>query len=82
MRKCISTGFCTSWPSLQEKSRDRRDMENLIDTARRYGEIADQMFGPLEYPRPLSGIRRQGRPCLLKALELCELERLLCGLRG
>ena len=29
---------------LAGKIKDRRDMENLIDTARRYGEIADQIF--------------------------------------
>lgn len=29
---------------LAGKIKDRRDMENLIDTARRYGEIADQKF--------------------------------------
>ena len=28
---------------LAGKIKDRRDMENLIDTARRYGEIADQI---------------------------------------
>lgn len=29
---------------LARKIKDHRDMENLIDTARRHGEIADQMF--------------------------------------
>ena len=29
---------------LAGKIKDRRDMENLIDTARRYGEIAEEKF--------------------------------------
>lgn len=35
---------------LAGKIKDRRDMENLIDTARRYGEIADQMFDHWSIP--------------------------------
>ena len=35
---------------LAGKIKDRRDMENLIDTARRYGEIADQMFDRWSIP--------------------------------
>ena len=35
---------------LAGKIKDRRDMENLIDTARRYGEIADQMFNRWDIP--------------------------------
>ena len=35
---------------LAGKIKDRRDMENLIDTARRYGEIADQMFDRWDIP--------------------------------
>ena len=35
---------------LAGKIKDRRDMENLIDTAQRYGEIADQMFDRWSIP--------------------------------
>ena len=35
---------------LAGKIKDRRDMENLIDTVRRYGEIADQMFDHWSIP--------------------------------
>ena len=35
---------------LAGKIKDRRDMENLIDTTQRYGEIADQMFDRWSIP--------------------------------
>ena len=35
---------------LAGKIKDRRDMENLIDTARRYGEIAEEKFTAWRIP--------------------------------
>ena len=35
---------------LAEKIKDRQDMDNLIDTARRYGKITDQMFDRWSIP--------------------------------
>ena len=54
--------------------KDRRDMENLIDTARRYGEIADQMFDRWSIPGRYLVFGDKADLARLKALELCELD--------
>ena len=64
---------------LAGKVKDRRDMENLIDTARWYGEIADQMFDRWSI-RPLPGFRRQGRPCPAEGSGTVRAGCFLCGL--
>ena len=51
-----------------------RDMENLIDTARRYGEIADQMFDRWSIPGRYLVFGDKADLARLKALELCELD--------
>ena len=59
---------------LAGKIKDRRDMENLIDTARRYGEIADQMFDRWSIPGRYLVFGDKADLARLKALELCELD--------
>ena len=59
---------------LAGKIKDRRDMENLIDTARRYGEIADQMFDRWSIPGRYLVFGDKADLSRLKALELCELD--------
>ena len=49
-------------------------MESLIDTARRYGEIADQMFDRWSIPGRYLVFGDKADLARLKALELCELE--------
>ena len=56
---------------LAGKIKDRRDMENLIDTARRYGEIADQMFDRWSIPGRYLAFGDKADLARLKALELC-----------
>ncbi|MFR8331728.1 MAG: hypothetical protein ACLU9S_04650 [Oscillospiraceae bacterium] len=48
---------------LAEKAKDEKDLENLAETAKRYGEIAEEKFAALAYPRPLSGVWGQEGPC-------------------
>lgn len=59
---------------LAGKIKDRRDMENLIDTARHYGEIADQMFDRWSIPGRYLVFGDKADLARLKALELCELD--------
>ena len=59
---------------LAGKVKDRRDMENLIDTARWYGEIADQMFDRWSIPGRYLVFGDKADLARLKALELCELD--------
>ena len=59
---------------LAGKIKDRRDMENLIDTAQRYGEIADQMFDRWSIPGRYLVFGDKADLARLKALELCELD--------
>ena len=59
---------------LAEKVKERRDMENLINTARRYGEIADQMFDRWNIPGRYLVFGDKADLARLKALELCELD--------
>ena len=59
---------------LYGKIKDRRDMENLIDTARRYGEIVDQMFDRWSIPGRYLVFGDKADLARLKALELCELD--------
>ena len=59
---------------LAGKIKDRRDMENLIDTARRYGDIADQMFDRWSIPGRYLVFGDKADLARLKALELCELD--------
>ena len=59
---------------LAGKIKDRRDMENLIDTARRYGEITDQMFDRWSIPDHYLVFGDKADLARLKALELCELD--------
>ena len=59
---------------LAGKIKDRRDMENLIDTARRYGEIADQMFDRWSIPGRYLVFGDKADLSRLKALGLCELD--------
>ena len=66
---------------LAGKIKDRRDMENLIDTARHYGDIADQMFDRWSIPGRYLVFGDKDdlarlRPGAVRA------GRLLCGLRG
>ena len=49
-------------------------MENLIDTARRYGEITDQMFDRWSIPDHYLVFGDKADLARLKALELCELD--------
>ena len=49
-------------------------MENLIDTARRYDEIADQMFVRWSIPGRYLVLGDKADLARLKALELCELD--------
>ena len=58
---------------LAGKIKDRRDMENLIDTARRYGEIADQMFDRWSISGRYLVFGDKADLSQLKALELYEL---------
>ena len=58
---------------LAGKVKDRRDMENLIDTARRYGEIADQMFDRWSISGRYLVFGDKADLSQLKALELYEL---------
>ena len=55
---------------LAGKIKDRRDMENLIDTARRYGEMFDRGSIPGRY----LVFSDKADLARLKALELCELD--------
>ena len=48
---------------LAEKAKDEKDLENLVDTAKRYGEIAEEKFAAWRIPRPLSGVWGQEGPC-------------------
>ena len=59
---------------LAGKIKDRWDMENLIDTARRYGEIADQMFDRWSIPGRYLVFGDKTDLARLKSLELCELD--------
>ena len=58
---------------LAGKIKDRRDMENLIDTAQRYGEIADQMFDRWSISGRYLVFGDKADLSQLKALELYEL---------
>ena len=49
-------------------------MENLIDTARHYGDIADQMFDRWSIPGRYLVFGDKADLARLKALELCELD--------
>ncbi len=59
---------------LAGKIKDRRDMENLIDTAQRYGEIADQIFDRWSIPGRYLVFGDKDELARLKSLELCELD--------
>ena len=59
---------------LARKVKDRRDMENLIDTARRYGEIADRMFDRWSIPGRHLVFGDKADLARLKTLEPCELD--------
>ena len=47
---------------LAEKAKDEKDLENLAETAKRYGEIAEEKFAAWRIP-PLSGVWGQEGPC-------------------
>lgn len=59
---------------LAGKIKGHRDMENLIDTAWRYGEIADQIFDRWSLPGRYLVFSYKADLARLKALDLCELD--------
>lgn len=59
---------------LAGKIKDRRNMENLIDTARDYGDIADQMFDRWRIPGRYLVFGDKADLAGIKAAELCALE--------
>lgn len=59
---------------LAGKIKDLRDMENLIDTARHYGDIADQMFDRWSIPGRYLVFGDKADLAGIKTAELCALE--------
>ena len=59
---------------LAGKIKDLRDMENLIDTARHYGEIADKMFDRWKIPGRYLVFGDKADLAQLKTQELCALD--------
>lgn len=59
---------------LAGKIKDHADMENLIDTAKRYGEIADEMFDTWSIPGRYLVFGDKADLAKMKAKELCELD--------
>ena len=62
---------------LAGKIKDRRDMENLIDTARRYGEIAEEKFTAWRIPGRYLVFGDRKDLAELKAAELTPLTAVL-----
>ena len=58
---------------LAGKIKDRRDMENLIDTGQHYGDVADQMFDRWSISGRYLVFGDKADLSQLKALELYEL---------
>ena len=59
---------------LAGKIKDREDMENLIDTAKHYGEIADEMFDTWSIPGRYLVFGDKADLAKMKTKELCELD--------
>lgn len=59
---------------LAGKIKDQEDVNNLIITAKRYGEIADQMFERWRIPGRYLVFGDKADLARLKALKRCELE--------
>lgn len=47
---------------LAGRIKDEEDVFHVLDTAKRYGEIAEEKFQGWGIPRPLPGVRRPKRP--------------------
>ena len=67
-------GFPHPLSLLARKNHVRPDPDNPIDTARRYGEIADQMFDRWSIPGRYLVFGDKADLARLKALELSELD--------
>ena len=62
---------------LAEKVKDERDMENLLDTAKRYGEIAEEKFAAWRIPGRFLVFGDRKDLAELKAAELTPLTAVL-----
>jgi len=62
---------------LAEKVKDERDMENLLDTAKRYGEIAEEKFAAWRIPGRYLVFGNRTDLAELKAAELTPLTAVL-----
>ena len=59
---------------LAGKAKDEKDLENLAETAKRYGEIAEEKFAAWRIPGRYLVFGDKADLARLKALELCELD--------